>query len=94
MHKGNFHELGVRSTKLFLSELDGIVRIRRPVCANVYTVLGCLFQVEEQVVSEKAEECRASESLEDPGCARRAYIKSVIQDVEDCANDRPKEIDK
>ena len=47
---------------LQLIEVQGTVRIRRPVCPDIDTMFGCLFDVEEHSASDDTEKSRTAES--------------------------------
>ena len=71
-----FDKLGVSVSAL---KTNSAVRIRRPVRADVHSMLRCLFQVEEHAASENAQERRASESRENCVCDKEGP-KPVAQD--------------
>ena len=77
---------------LWLVELDGAVRIRRPVRADIDPMFRSLLEIEEQPVPSNTEKCRASKTRKQ--CIHQKwggeYINQKIRDyAEVCSRGRP-----
>ena len=85
-----FDKLGVSVSAL---KTNSAVRIRRPVRADVHSMLRSLFQVEEHAASENAQERRASECRKNCACGK-GDPNYVAQYSEDGAKDGTAQYDE
>ena len=78
-HMKGLDELRVRVCVL---KTNSAMRIRRPVRADIHSMLCRFFQIEEHTAPENTQERRASEYREGY-CKRSGKGKSVIHDIDD-----------
>ena len=76
---GNSDVLKLRLFRRRLLKSNGAMRVRRPVRADVHTVLCRFFQIEEHATPENTEERGAAETREDPFYEDWACRELVVQ---------------